>query len=203
MLARSFDLRPLGEVILGGRTFSVPPLTFGRFNALLATDTAALVSHYAGLPETEKGEEMPFDPGPLTPLVVAVVPGLDAETWRKHATPQDAAKLFLLFAKGHDWQMIADAIDFGKLPEKGERPPSKGLVMAGLLALAQQSGVSVAELMDVRVEGFYSIAEGVKARNEMTRATAEPESREIPMGLGRREDGGAGLMAMMEAADRG
>lgn len=199
MLARSFDLRPLGEIRLGGRTFPVPPLTFARFQSLLSTNAAELVAHYAWLPD----EELPFDPVPLTPLAVAVVPGLDAETWAEHATPQIAAMLFLLFAKGHDWQAISDAIGFGEPRKDGEKPPTQGLVMAGLLSLAQQSGTPVADLMELRVEGFYAIAAGVKARNEAMREAQAPGRHEIPTGLGRREDGGAGLLAMMEEADRG
>lgn len=41
--AHAFDLSPIGEVVLGGRHFPIPPLTLARFCRLLSFDMEALM----------------------------------------------------------------------------------------------------------------------------------------------------------------
>jgi hypothetical protein len=181
---------------LGDREHPVPPLTFGRFQALLAADTAAAV---AALVEREAKHaptlavrlmrrsvlSFPWATKALWwivdvtglgvrrggveaagPLVRLLVPTVGAGEWEAHAGPRQVAALFLAFAKSHDWPFIAEAIRFGEPREGGETLPSRTEVTAGLLSVAKQTGYRLEELLGTRVEGFYSMVDALREENE-------------------------------------
>lgn len=200
-LADAFDMRPLGEITLGGRSYPVPPLTFGRFQKLLSQDFSALLRALGGDPDDEV--PTPFNPAPLRDIATMLIPEIDPEVWEVCAKQEHAARVFLFFARGHDWSFLLDAIAFGQPLEPGEKMPTAGRMMAGLLALSQQSGIPVDELMDKRAEGVYHVGAGVKERNDMAAEAAGeaagPASGPPPPGLGRREEV-ATILDLMEQA---
>jgi len=152
-VADAWSLAPIGELRLGERVVPVPPLTFGRFQRLLAVDhgdvAAKLVSR---------------DAAALAPLAAIVVPGITEAEWRENASTVTVAHLFALFATGHDWPMIGEAIRFGEAQEPGEEPPTMTQVVAGLLAVAKGSGETVERLTEMRVEGFYLIVDALRGQ---------------------------------------
>jgi hypothetical protein len=176
-LSDAFDLRPLGEITLGGRSYPVPPLTFARFQKLLGMDHGAFVSRLVAIAETNGADLAGF-----LDLVMLVVPDMDRNDWMQYARPWNITDLILMLANGHDWQYIASAIDFGKPYEADDVQVGRPVVLAGLLTLSQQSGIAIDELMAKRVEGFYLIADGVKERNQQVQNGAGGASDEMLIG---------------------
>lgn len=165
-LADAFDSRPLGTLTLGGREYAIPPLTFGRFQRLLGQDMARLVA------------EIPtFAAEALTGTVAIVAPEIDPDDWKAHATEQTVARLFLMFAKGHDWPLISDAIDFGKEPEAGKKPPSPTELTSALLAFCRANpAYSIEDLLGMRLEGFYLLVAAQREMNERAAAEAKGDT---------------------------
>lgn len=194
-LAAAFDTRPLGTLVLGGREFPVPPLTFGRFQRLLALDMGQLV---VAIPE--------FAAEALVDVVKIVAPDIDLVAWREMATEPDVAKVFLMFAKGHDWQFIADSIEFGKTPDPSKRDaPTPTELTSALLSFCRANpAYSIESLLDMRLEGFYLL---VAAQKEINEARAGG----VASGDGMAPDGvtvetasperAAALTAMLDAAE--
>lgn len=152
-VADAWSLAPIGEVRLGARVVPVPPLTFGRFQRLLAAD-------YGDISEKLVGREA----GALAAIAAIVVPGITEDEWREHASTVTVAHLFALFVTSHDWPMIADAIRFGEALDPGEVPPTMTQVTAGLLAVAKGSGETVERLTEMRIEGFYLIVDALRGQ---------------------------------------
>ena len=152
-VADAWSLAPIGELRLGERVVPVSPLTFGRFQRLLAADHGDIAAKLVGR-----------DAGALAPLAAIVVPGVTEAEWRENASTVTVAHLFALFAAEHDWKMISDAIRFGEAPEPGESAPTMTQVTAGLLAVAKGSGETVERLTEMRIEGFYLIVDALRVQ---------------------------------------
>lgn len=95
-----------------------------------------------------------------------VVPGVTPSVWKEHGSQLEFSKLFLLFADGHDWAYIANAIRFGEPVEEGEELPDPDDIAQGLIAVAKETGHSVEQLATMRLEGFYRLVAALRAKAE-------------------------------------
>lgn len=152
-VADAWSLAPIGNIRLGTRDVPIPPLTFSRFQRLLSLPTAELVRAMTT-----------GDVAAAAPWAEVVLPGLSRAEWNDFATPATIGKLFLAFAKGHDWSYIGEAIRFGEPPDEGEEPPTPVMLAAGLLGMARASGYTITELTDMRLEGFHLLVEVLRGQ---------------------------------------
>lgn len=184
-VVESWSLEPIGHVQIGPGEFPVPPLTFGRFQRLLALDAAALMR---GLVDGDAEAAWPW--------VEVVLPGLPRDRWVAFCTPKLVADLFLMFGKSHDWAFVGDAIRFGEPMEPGEQAPGMVEITAAMLAMAQKSGYKVQDLFDLRLEAFYLIVESLRPKDVPTETPAT-----LPAGIGVEDGDPTGLLAKLRAAE--
>lgn len=147
----AWSLDPIGSLKLGQGEHPVPPLTFARFQRLLALDAPAFARAIAG-----------GDVRAAWPCAQVCVPAITRQEWDDYATQKTVADLFLLFVRAHDWEFIGEAIRFGQPQGPGETMPSQNDVAAGLLAVAKQSAHRIEDLLTMRVEGFYYVVEAIR-----------------------------------------
>lgn len=106
-----------------------------------------------------------------TELACLLVPGLTPRFWKEHASQVHVLDMFLLFARGHEWGYISDAISFGEPLEEGEVLPSPDDITAGLLSVARETGHTIEQLSTMRVEGFYRLTAAIRAKAEAQERT--------------------------------
>lgn len=99
-------------------------------------------------------------------LACLLVPGLTPRLWKEHASQVHVLDLFLLFARGHEWGYISEAIRFGEPLEDGEVLPTPDDITEGLLAVAKETGHTIEQLSTMRVEGFYRLTAAIRAKSE-------------------------------------
>lgn len=116
--------------------------------------------------------------------VALVVPGVSPAMWREHGSQAIFSRLFLLFAQGHEWAYIADAIRFGEPLQEGEVLPDPDDITEGLVAVAKETGHTVEQLASMRVEGFYRLVAALRskadARQETSTRGLHPEGGLLP-----------------------
>lgn len=189
-LREAFALEPALEVVIGGKSYTVPPLTFGRLDELLKaqrdTDLAALknddfVSRIKDGSAEAIGRALAYFPTEaFAPSAVAVVPGMTKEIWEKDGTPFIFLELLRFFAAAHDWSYIAESM-FGKT---GEKSTASNLDMqTAILLIARELGCRIDEPLGFRAEGFFMAVEAIRGRRlaqeeEQERAEREAEGWE-------------------------
>jgi hypothetical protein len=173
-VADAWSLDPIGELRLGDRLVPVPPLTFGRFQRLLALPSSEFIRAMAT-----------GDVAAAFPWAEVVIPGLSRTEWEGGATAATIGKLFMLFTRGHDWAFIGDAIRFVTRA-------------AGLLAIARASGHRIGDLVEMRLEGFHLLVETL--RRERESGEEQVPQGGIPEGFGYAPDA-SGLLEKLKAAE--
>lgn len=98
--------------------------------------------------------------------VALVVPGVTPSVWKEHGSQVEFSRLFVLFADGHEWGYIADAIRFGEPVAEGEELPDPDDIAQGLIAVAKETGHTVEQLATMRLEGFYRLVAALRAKAE-------------------------------------
>ena len=116
-------------------------------------------------------------------VVATVVPGVTREAWKEHGTLTEALALFVLFARGHEWAYIGEAIRFGEPVESDEALPSPDEVTEGLIVVAKETGHSVEALTAMRLEGFYHLVGALRSKAEALRperGSLHPDGGPLP-----------------------
>lgn len=186
-VADAWSLDPIGELRLGDRLVPVPPLTFGRFQRLLALPSSEFIRAMAT-----------GDVAAAFPWAEVVIPGLSRTEWEGGATAATIGKLFMLFTRGHDWAFIGDAIRFGEPADADEEMPTIVTLAAGLLAIARASGHRIGDLVEMRLEGFHLLVETL--RRERESGEEQVPQGGIPEGFGYAPDA-SGLLEKLKAAE--
>jgi hypothetical protein len=185
-VGEAWSLDPIGVLKIGGRAVPVPPITFARFQRLLALDPRVLIEGMAKL-----------DVASLAPWVNVVIPEISEDEWRKSATLKTVGEAFLLFAKSHDWESIANAIALGEPVTTDDPLPTRSEIARGLLGIAQATGHTMEELSAMRIEGFYLLVDLLR---EKTEPQEEPFTLPAGMEIASTESG-RGLLDILGRAD--
>lgn len=116
--------------------------------------------------------------------VSLVVPGVTPSLWREHGSQAEFSRLFLLFAEGHEWSYVADAIRFGEPVGDDEVLPDQDDITEGLIAVAKETGHTVEQLASMRLEGFYRLVAALRSKAEAQEAaharSLHPEGGPLP-----------------------
>lgn len=186
-LQDAFDLTATCDVEMGGRTYTVPPLTFGRFQKALAVgipDLPEALKRLTPGPERtiESFEDLAkqmLDVGHehFTAIACAVIPGLKPAVWKEHGDLLKVIVLFDFLKREHDWSYISQTLGFKKHAEK-EPGPNPEEFTAVLLVLAHELGCRLPELLELRLEGFYMSVDAVKTRQRIREEAREKAEHE-------------------------
>jgi hypothetical protein len=183
-LDEAFTLTPVFNLKLAGHTYEVKPFTLGRFLRVAEADPGLLAGLFGDTPPTsdsvrDVAQWMARDVTACAPLAMAAVPGLTVEDWQT-ATLAEVIELFQFFAfeAGHDWALIAKTM-FDK-PE--EEPKEPILLVDSLMYVAKEAGCSIQNVLAWRIEGFFSVAEGLRSRAERRQRAADEAKGEAEPG---------------------
>ena len=184
-VADAWSLAPVGELRLGDRLVPVPPLSFGRFQRLIA------VGHTQAAAKLAEHDAAAFDE-----IAAIVVPGITAAEWREHASTKTALYLFAAFVEAHDWPLIAEAIRLGEPADPGEGVPTLKQVTAGLVAIGKATGYTIEALTEMRVDGFYLLIDALREQG------GPQEGGELPLGVEYDDQtGGSKLLDLLNQAE--
>ena len=180
-LREAFALEPVLDVVIGARTYSVPPLTFGRLDELMkaqqGADVAALknddfLSRIKDGSAEAIGRALAYFPTEVfAPSAVAVIPGMTKEAWEKDGTPYVFLDLLRFFAAAHDWEYISENL-FGKKDAKSGASDLD--LQTALLMIANELGTSIETPLGYRAEGFFVAVGAIKSRR-----IAQEEAQEL------------------------
>jgi hypothetical protein len=254
----AFALEPRHRLMLGADVLEVPPLTLGRFLALMGSNfgsiaaavaqsvppeidaagpslVAGLDALKAAVSAAKSGKVDPdalretvvkehpdlildlgrmihaISPAALAPLVLAVVPGLDAETWGQYGTPAAVFELLGFFGAVHDWPFIIETIKFGQKRTADEPRTTRATIAGALVSFCRvHPFVSPESLLAMRIEAFFYLQKGANEAFETDEARAQAEAgiseleQEDMMAMADvpRSPATASLLDAMEAADR-
>lgn len=169
----AFSLEPVLTLKIAGRDHTVPPLTFGRFQGLL---TAMRVP-----PD--------FTADAWYPIVQEAVPGLRADLWAAECPePRDVARvgavLLRFFLEAHDWDFIWDALGWGRkttVAQQESEAVTQSEFLAAAAMVARAHGMTLPDVLSMRVEGYFVLVMALKAQNDKAKET-ESSSKEKGIG---------------------
>lgn len=169
-----FDMTPRLELTLGPKTYSVPPLTFGRWQRLVYAFLGAdLVSAVNG---ARSGEIAVAVRDSLAEAAAAVVPGLSPTEWKEHGKEAAIVALFDFFRDTHHWTFLKAMTGFGAQKEDTPRdatPPGAADLFDSLLVVSRETGDGVADLLETRVEGVLLMMDHTRRKLAAIREARE------------------------------
>jgi hypothetical protein len=184
-IREAFALEPTRDVRIGDRTYTVPPLTFGRFQDMIRCRLTAAMECIGAADLGSLGEAVTnletiaamaaVDVQPLFPLARTVVPGLVESDWQK-ATLLDVITLFAHFTLVHDWAFVAE--ETGILKPDTSAGPSAPEFEGALLLIARELGCRLDEPLNFRLEGFFVAVTAIRAKRRMEDEAREKDQRE-------------------------
>ena len=214
---RAFDLWPEYELRLGEKVFGIPPLTLGRFLNLTGPAvmecTEVVQLGLLGILEkmtTDAGRTpedvlagrllASLDPKSLFPIASAIIPRLDEAAWTAFGGILELEAVGRFLYELHDWEFIGQELGVTEEHEV----PTGATVNAALTGFAQATGRTVEDLLEMRLEGFYHYARGIRElRAQLELAAKGPLSTPEELGVPIVKDAGSPLWDAMEKAENG
>jgi hypothetical protein len=212
----AFDLWPEHELRLGEKVYLVPPLTLGRFLALTgpAVASSALEVQLAVIRMIERMNartgEIPdeilagqllgsLDPAALWPVAAAIIPRLDRDDWLTHGGILELESVGRFLYQIHDWEFVGN--ELGTMEQ--HESPTRATVTGALAGFAKATGRTVESLLEMRLEGFYYYARGMRELREqiIPSEDATPEALGLP--VQKDAEKASPIWSAMEAADNG
>ena len=185
-IREAFALEPVLPVEVGGRSYAVPPLTFGRLDELVKAQRATDLSSFVagdfvaqikdGSPESVGRALAHFPTEAFAPSAAAVIPGMTAAEWERNGTPFVFFELLKFFVDVHDWPYIYESM-FSKSDVESSRASDVDLQTA-ILLMARELGCAIHEPLEFRAEGFFLSVEAIRGKRNAQEAAQERAERE-------------------------